>query len=510
MATARCLVSRTGSGKSAALQHLADSFPGHVIRLNPDDLSLPYIADLNVVRHLDALDVHLDPLFIALWKHVLLVEVLRHRYNIDSPAAKQNFLNSIRERIRRDPGKAAALEYLDEFEGRFWCETDERVREITQRFEEQISGVIKGQISLGTIGLDLGTDGAKLASVEVRAEYADRYQRIVNDTQLARLNKMITVLDEDILDEEQHYTYVVIDDLDRDWVDERVANDLIRCLFRTVLDLKKVRNLRVLVALRTNIFEELRFSERASGQEEKLRSLVLPIRWTPDALEAMLDERTRAAAEIGSLPNIMRIKDLLPPANKARGNPTRYILERTLLRPRDAIAYINVALNLARGKARISWKELVAAEQPYSHNRLLALRDEWSPSYPDVIKVINVFKGAALPMSRDEFSARMDKAILLMVDSDFRGVRWVTELAESVWQGGATETWEEQYAPLVNFLHHIGLIGIAPSHGPRPVFSHDIEDFALDHQHIGPNALFYVHKTYQRALNVSADAHRLA
>src|SRR5262249_20788030 len=73
----RCfLIGRTGGGKSAALQHLEASHPEHVIRISPEDLSLPYITDLGVIQQLASMDVHLDPLFIALWKHVLLVEVI--------------------------------------------------------------------------------------------------------------------------------------------------------------------------------------------------------------------------------------------------------------------------------------------------------------------------------------------------------------------------------------------------------------------------------------------------
>ena len=100
-----------------------------------------------------------------------------------------------------------------------------------------------------------------------REEWVGKVQRLVNETQLPRLNQMIKVLDEDILDSPQNFTYVLIDDLDRDWVDDTVANDLIRCLFRAVVDLKRVRNLKVLVALRTNIFEALDFGHKTGGQK---------------------------------------------------------------------------------------------------------------------------------------------------------------------------------------------------------------------------------------------------
>ena len=79
------LVGRTGGGKSAVLQHLESSDPQHVIRINPEDLSLPYITELGAVQYLASLGLNLDPLFIALWKHVFLVEIIRYRYKITNP-----------------------------------------------------------------------------------------------------------------------------------------------------------------------------------------------------------------------------------------------------------------------------------------------------------------------------------------------------------------------------------------------------------------------------------------
>jgi len=106
------LIGRTGSGKSAILQRLEEVHPDHVIRIDPEDLSLPYILDLGVVKHLAALDVHLDPLFNALWKHIFIVELIRHRYQVDTAESKRSVLAGLMERIKRDPSKQRALEYL--------------------------------------------------------------------------------------------------------------------------------------------------------------------------------------------------------------------------------------------------------------------------------------------------------------------------------------------------------------------------------------------------------------
>src|SRR5438094_3818986 len=107
----RFLVGRTGSGKSAVLRHLEDVHPKHVLRINPENLALPYLTDLNVVRELTDLGVHLDSLFKALWKHVLLIEIIRHRYQVTSAEKKATVYQTLKDFVRRDPNKQAALDY---------------------------------------------------------------------------------------------------------------------------------------------------------------------------------------------------------------------------------------------------------------------------------------------------------------------------------------------------------------------------------------------------------------
>ena len=499
----RCfIVGRTGSGKSALLQRIEEQHPDHVIRINPEDLSLPYIADLGVVNYLASLDVHLDPFFIALWKHVMLIEIIKHRYNVDSPVAKQNFLAGLRDRISRDRSKMAALEYLEEFEGKFWCETDERVRDITTRFEEQIQNEAGGKIlapAIGELVAKIATSG--VAGEETTTQLVERFQRVVNETQLPRLNKMMTVLNDEILDSPQHYTYIVIDDLDRDWVDEKVLNSLIRCLFRTVVDLKRIRNLKVLVALRTNIFEQLNFGARTGGQEEKFRSLTLHVRWVRSDLERLLDTRARVAAERHRMEGVRGISDMLPAANKARGNPISFILRHTLMRPRDVLAFINECLSLAAGKRRVTWAEIAAAERSYSRNRLLALRDEWKSSYPDIDKFLRLFQSSSVNVSREGLTRILDDAALLPGDPEFLGVRWMTELSASIWNSLDGDDWITLYQSMIGFLFHIGFLGCIRSEG-TVIYSHDQPEFVDQASNLAEIEKFCVHPAFRAALDI--------
>jgi hypothetical protein len=499
----RCfVVGRTGSGKSAMLQHLEEQHGEHVVRISPEDLSLPYITDLQVIKYLDSLNVKLDLFWIALWKHVLIVEIIRRRYKIDSAEAKQRFLSGLREKFLKDPGKEAALAYLDEFEGRFWVEADERVKQITNSFTERLENEVDLSLGLPKGGARVGAHAGSAGEVgtETRVQVADRFQRIVNETQLARLNKMVSILDEEILDS-AHFTYVIIDDLDRDWVDERISNDLIRCLFRTVLDLQRVRNLKAVVALRTNMFQELDFG-RSGGQEEKFRSLVLDVTWNRRGLEEVLDERVRLAASRSGL-DAQSMRELLPHANKARGNPLKYLLDRTLMRPRDAIAFANECLSKAAGATSISWDNIRAAERQYSSKRLLALRDEWKPTYPGIDALFEKFRGAPTTMSREQFLQRLDECLLLVGDNEFSGVRWITEKASAFWfDATPPKEWIEKHQPLVALLYRIGLIGCGVAGSGAPVFHADDPSLAESLPRLARCDRFVVHRTFQMALDI--------
>lgn len=499
----RCfLVGRTGGGKSAALQYLEETQRGHVVRIDPQDLSLVYLSNLGILRRLSELDVHLDPFFNALWKHVLLVELIRHRYKVDSMSTKQTVFATLREAVRRDKSKQQALEYFEEYEGRFWDETDVRVMEIVKSFEEQVGkeGLIRvGSESLGKA--QLGGSSGMGVTWEERIELTERYQRIVNETQLPRLNQMMKVLDEDILDSKQLFTYVVIDDLDRDWVDDRLLNDLIRSLFRTVLDLQRIRHLKILVALRTNIFSQLDFG-RAGGQEEKFRALVLPMRWTRAELIDLLDERARFSAQDKGVEGVRSIGDLLPQPNKTRGNALDYIIGRTLMRPRDAMAYFNECFSLAAGKPHVTWETILAAEGPYSHKRLLALRDEWKLNYPGIDRLFSLFEREHMPMNKRTFVSRLDDAMLLIADPTFPGTKWLTAMSEGMWNPGEPE-WQEVYHPLTELLFRIGFLGFSRSPGDSITYAHDDMDFGARLTNLRDDSLFSIHPTFHSALEIT-------
>lgn len=506
----RCfLVGRTGSGKSALLRRLSEEHAAKVIRIVPEDLSLPYITNLDVVQQLRDLDVDLQPFWKALWRHVLIVEVIRHRYKIDDPEVKSNVIQNLREKLSRNPGKKLALAYLEEFEGRFWAETDERVREITSTLTKRIEGEAAVNANFPGIANAGGKASGGLEASEIsRVELSHRYQRIVNETQLARLSKMMEVLDEDVLSSSQDFTYIVIDDLDKDWVDVRLTNELLMALFKTVHDLKRVRNLKILVALRTNIFEHLDFGAVAAGQEEKFRSLVLPLNWSHPQLTSLIDERIRVASRRQHA-EVESVKSLLPHHNARRGNPLDYLLDRTLLRPRDFIAFVRECLAQSEGKSHISWDAINRAEVLYSDNRLLALRDEWKRNYPGIDRVFETFRGANGRMSREEMQKRLDDCIMLLAETGFSGASWLAPLGDAVLVASIERPWAGRYGPIIRMLFEIGFLGVSTGARVRPTFAMDDPNAVRFERQIDGVEWFHVARAYHSALEVRTSDSRL-
>jgi len=496
----RFLIGRTGSGKSAAFRHLHGQHPNKVVRIAPENLSLPYITNLDVVRRLNDLNVHLEPFFNALWKHVILVELLKHRYGITSPEQKRTVLDQLRETFGRDSAKRQALDYLTEFGESFWCEADERVKEILDKFETRLQGGAGGRIGTGAVGASASAAAEVASSQETRRELTDYYQRVVNETQLPRLNHMIRILGSEILDSRQHETYLLIDDLDRDWVDDAVANLLIRCLFTAVLDMGPVENLKVLVALRTNIFQQLQYGEKLrGGQEEKYRGLALHIRWTANDLKALLNERAEAACRKYGVRPVRTMEQMLPGGPARRQDAFDYILSQTLMRPRDAIVYLNETVRLASGRDRITWKNLFGARKPYSDDRLLALRDEWKEPYFGIDRALEWFRNVSIPMKREELTKVLDDIALLPADSTFRGTQWVTRICAHVYERGDRD-WSEMYGDLVRLLYTIGFLGV--HEGAHEVYYHE-DQFELDDPaNLDEQAIFTVHPAFRPALGI--------
>jgi len=273
--------------------------------------------------------------------------------------------------------------------------------------------------------------------------------------------------------------------------------------------LKKVRNLKIIVALRTNIFKELDFAGGIGGQAEKFWALTLPVRWTADELEELLDIRVQAAGHKYGRPDLSRVRDILPMPHKHKGPALEYILRRTMMRPRDVMAYLKECHDLSSGKPVLSWQVVQEAERLYSFYRLEALYDEWGPSYPGIDRIFEAFRGVSQVMSRDDLWDKLYDASLLLADTEFTGRGWLMDMLRLIWDPQGSPAAKGDLTPfrrLVVLLFETGFLGIR--HGsPRGTFSHNHPDYLASGGVLDSAQGFLVHPVFWMTLEIGDQTH---
>jgi hypothetical protein len=273
--------------------------------------------------------------------------------------------------------KRKAVEYLESFGSDFWLETDERVTQVTQKFETALSAAagISGPASLKAEGSDMFTE-------EKRKEIITRAQKTVDDVHIQRLNDVMKWLEEDVfVDQAPHF--VVIDDLDLPFASGETKLWLIRALIETCKKFKKVPNVKIIISIKTDLPERVFETTRDDGfQEKKYKGNIVELSWQSGELKELLNRRIQKSfAKYYPRDRVIGFHAIFPD-NVERADGFGYLCERTLYRPRDIIAFVNECFSKSAGKDRVNPPTIRQSEETYSNDRFNALRDEWRGQFP--------------------------------------------------------------------------------------------------------------------------------
>lgn len=392
------VLGRTGSGKSALLTELHRRKNPTVIPLEPEGLALSYLSNSTIIRFFSELGVNLDPFFKLLWRHVLTVEILRHRFEEREKVRDGGgFIEYLKAKFpgssTQDKAAREAIDYLAKWGERFWQQTEYRVKEITRNVETQLESAAAGTIGAGFVGGQGSASAASRLSNNERHELVQRGQAIISETQVQDLNKVLGLLSAALKDRQQVY-YVTIDRLDENWVEERLRYRLIMALILTARDFLQVENAKVIVSLRRDLVERVfRLSRDAGFQEEKYHSLYLPLEWKKEDLSSLLDRRVNHLVRRRYTGKQVGYRDLLPlKINKARIDDYLFVRAQ---RPRDVITLFNTCIDASEGDPKISLQTFRRAEGEWSRSRFRALGDEWSADYPRLLDFAKILTGRA-------------------------------------------------------------------------------------------------------------------
>lgn len=495
----RIIVGRTGAGKTALLNrliHLND----HVIQLSPHDLSLNFIATNKVIAFFEEAGVNLTPFYGLLWKHLLVVELIKEKYQIKDEDSYKKFVRSISSIVcKKDRNKELALDYFQTWGNKFWQTTEQRIHELTTRVENDLSAGVSGSLA----AITLNAEGAKKLTLEQKTEVREHGLDAVSKVQIRELDNMFVVLEENIFNDPKKSYYITIDMLDEDWADDRIRFKLIRALIDVVNRFKCLSNVKVILALRNDLLYKVLHLESSSGfQEEKFKALYLNLKWDKDELEKIVATRINKLIKRHYTNGGICFKDVFP--RKIDGKDCfDYMLERTFYRPRDIIVFVNECLELCAGRPNISATIIKDAEKNYSAERLQSLSNEWSIILPDLMHTSRLLFGLNFhfkvsELTQDFLGAKFEEIAISLNEMSCDPI---TKVLYSMYSGG-NSNFESVRNYVLREFYNIGLIGIKSGPTDSTSWTHLNNLSRISAGQIKPSSTIYIHPMFYRALGI--------
>ncbi len=503
----RCILDgRTGAGKSALIAMICEQ-QEHVIPIGANSLSLEYIANSNIINFFAEAGTNLNLFYRLLWRHVFVVEILGEKFG--SAPKTQGFSGWIRNCLGKNENHRMALDYLSDWSDSFWKETDHRVKEVTHKLEKDLGGVVTTK--LPKIG-DLNLTAARKLTEEQKAEVSHLGQEVVNKVQIKELNAIVKVLDEILLTDRQKKYYLVIDKLDEDWVEEKLRFRLIRELIETGMAFtNQISNVKVVISLRNDLLDRVyRYTRDTGFQEEKYTDSSIKLLWTKRQLIEVLDNRINKLVKNKYTNKLVSSTDVMRGVkfNKYQVQlASEYMIERTLLRPRDLIQFFNTCIEQADGEIIISNHALFEAEGIYSRGRFRALIDEWFGIYPNLGLISQILRGMPPKFLVGKFTKESleDGCLQALTNSDLRREgKWYEEMNGIVEERFSVDTYRIN---LVSRLYKVGLIGLK-SNNSMPVSWSFIRGSSISKAEIFDESEVHIQKAFWRYFGVKPPTKR--
>ncbi len=496
------IVGRTGTGKSALLRKLKDENNGAVIDISPENLALTYVSNSTILTFFESIGVNLDPFFKLLWRHIFTVEILTKHFESHNTVERKSIFDHITQLFssnsRKDKEIREAIDYLKNWGEKFWLETEFRVKEITQKVEDDLKAQLNGKISLpfAEIGGVLSSE-TKLTG-EQKSELKSRGQEIISTAQVQDLTKVLKLLDS-VLDDKQKRYFILIDKLDENWVEERLRYKLIMSLIVTARELTKVKNVKIILSLRRDLVDRVFKLCRDSGfQEEKFQSLYLPLLWKKSDLIEILDRRIDYLVRRRHTRKKVSHLDLLPKKFNKK-DITEYI--STMVRnPRDIICFFNKCIETASELTKLQSTELKIAEGEYSRSRIRALADEWSADYPNLLDFVSILNGRPQSFKLSNITEREIDDVCLNIASEYpQGQGILNQSAIKLTEGIGSSN--EIKKLLIQILFKIGLVGLKLQPYEKETWNDDLGKI-FSFSDIEDTTSIVIHPIYYRALGI--------
>ena len=497
-----CIVlGRTGAGKSAILWHLEKTLQ-QPSRINPAEASFEYVTSSTIIRYFTELGVELHVFYQFLWKHIIVVHVIRECMGVKTEASFKLLLEKLGALMLRDQKKSVVIGYLERWNRGFWVDAEEVSKEITTILAKKLSS----ELGIAVERLNTRLSGEMALSETERSNIKSRAQRIVNDLQMRELNETITALN-DLLTARHAGYHVLIDDLDEQWGGSSETQlELLRALIECIKTFRRIVNLKIVVAMREDLYEGMiRAVKDPRFQPEKFDGLLCRVRWKDEQLHQVIEERLNKLFRQRYTGQRVTWENVLPREIKAV--PTRsYLIDRTLKRPRDVIAFVNKILSAAEGAMLpLSSRAVLSSEPSYSRERVSNLVREWQACHPLIQIYLSVLGGSSGRVVVRDLGEDELASIALEVDALSREPSdEVERIAARVFKRNKETAWPPVAQALVACLFKVGAVAVK-LHADVP-FKYCYDEYStIQAAEILPDTKLLVHPMVAPALGVASE-----
>lgn len=494
------LAGRTGAGKTAILRHIKQ-VEEKVFDLDPRELSITYISNSNAIAFVNAIGANLDLLFQILWRHILCIEYIKLRYGLADE--NKSILTILRQKFFGNSKKDRALQYLEEYSGQFHLTMDENVKTLTQKFENKLNAEFKIEIDK----FSAGGQYDKRLSDEKKTELKRLYDKIVDVKQMQDLHAVISSLGENEKKNDKVHYYITIDHLDSQWADTSIRFKLIRALIDTLGKFRPIENLKILIALREDVIERV-FQENndISFQREKFDDYIIKIKWTKNQLRELIEKRIDTLFRKKYTQNkIVTFEEIFTTKIKNQ-SPFDYICERTLMRPRDVISFVNECLANIDVQKKISTEIIFKAEKSYSSKRKTALQQEWAsalPTLPILLDFIANFRKSLILVSELCDKNQYEDLLLKLCEAkttEHDPICLTAKKALNSENGEPLKFIQE----IIISLYRIGIIGIKINSESTFIYSH-LDQVLINNTEILLETKIRIHPILHAALHLNEN-----
>lgn len=491
------LLGRTGSGKSAIIKYIKEK-TNHHQEIAPEAMSLRFLSNSTILKYFDSIGVNLNLFYKVLWKHVFIVELLKMYFENDkSETRKTSFFERIKNKLTEDKSKLntrrqKAINYMENWSSDFWQQTEVLIKS----FEKNIQEKFASSIGIKSDYLNLNSNDEQFRTEKFIAEARQKAESIISNSLVVEILDIIDIMKEDLFNDHQRKFYILIDDLDKDWIEDSFRLDLIGAMIDVIKEFRQLLGVKIVISLRENLNEIVFLKHLHKGnQREKLKPLYSFLTWDTNELTELLNKRLKLLSE-----DELDIKQAFLESRRGKKNSLEYILERTFYRPRDVISFVNHIIENANNKSTFTKDIIAKAEPAYSLERFQALEDEWIENYGKISIICEFLRGINNGFKIKSINETQFADVFLddNAQTALRG-----ELAQALidWKKGVIN-YIGFLKQLLFVLFRIGVLGVKK--GPTyPVAFYYTKEVIIEKSDISHNSKFYVHPALYSYLKVN-------